>query len=80
MKIGLDTPILDPVDPQLKHQIRALDLHMQLEIQVVELDAFCRRQPREERLGHRMQISRQRADVDEILSESVGSLVVFAAD
>lgn len=80
LEIRLHAPILDPIHPELKHQVRALDLHMQFEIQIIELNPLCRREPREERLRHGIEIRRQCADVDEILAEGIGRGVFIAAD
>ena len=40
LKVGLHGAILDTVHSQLEDKVRTLDLHMQLKVQIVELDAF----------------------------------------
>ena len=84
MKFCTDTPILDPIHPKLKHQARTLNPHIERKIQIIKLDALRRRQPREERLGHGVEVRSERAHVDEAFSEGVrrnihiaGNQIVF---
>lgn len=63
MKLSLHRPVVDAVHSQLKDEIRTLDLHVQLKVQVVELDALRRGEPGEQALGHGVQIGRQRAHI-----------------
>lgn len=80
MEIRLNAPILNPIHPQLKHQIRTLNLHMQLKVQVIKLDAFGRREPGEERFRHGVEVGSQGADVGETLAVSIRRLVEVRAD
>lgn len=68
------------INSKLKHQIRALNLHMKLEVEIVELNAFGGCQPCEEALRYSIEVRCQRADVDEVFGHGVWSTVVFAAD
>lgn len=76
----MHTPILDPINPQLKNQPRTLNLHMQLEIQIIKLHPLGSRQPREQTLRHGIDIRRQRADFDELGAEGLGRRVGLAGD
>lgn len=80
LKVSLNAPIFHAVNPQLKDQIRRLDLHVQFEIQVVKFDAFRRRQSCEQMLGDRVDVRRQRADFDQLLIESIRSFVALACN
>ncbi|KAI7180538.1 hypothetical protein KC360_g202 [Hortaea werneckii] len=77
---GLHGPVLDAIHPQLEHEIRTFNLHVQFKVQVVELDALGRREAREETLRHIVQVGSESTDRDEVLAESVWSIVEFAAD
>jgi len=80
MKVSLDAPIIDAIHPQLEHQVRGLDLHVELEIQIVELDPLGRRQAGEQALGHGVEVGGQGADFDEVLAERVRGVVELASD
>lgn len=66
MELGLDPPVPDAVDLELEAEAGAVDDHFKGEVEVVELDAACRRQPRKETPRHGAEICRQRAHVDEV--------------
>jgi hypothetical protein len=53
LEVGFYCPVLDSVNNQLEDQIRTLDLHVQLKVQVRELLTFARRQSGEQALRHR---------------------------
>ncbi|KAI7150346.1 hypothetical protein KC344_g206 [Hortaea werneckii] len=80
IEVGLHGPVLDAIHPQLEHEIRTFNLHVQFKVQVVELDALGRREAREETLRHIVQVGSESTDRDEVLAESVWSIVEFAAD
>lgn len=80
MEIRLHTAIPNSVNPQLKHQISTLNLHMQLEIQVVELDAFRGREPCEQALRDGVEIGGKCANVDQSLVVRIGRCIAIAAD
>lgn len=80
MKLGLHPPIPHSIHPQLKHQPRTLNPHIERKIQIIKLDPFRRRQPREQALGHGVQIRSRCAHVDETLAERVGRCVGVAGD
>lgn len=71
MKLRMHPPIPDPIDAQLKHQARTLNPHIEREIQIIKLDALCRRQPREQTLGHSVQVGSKRAHVDKPLAKRI---------
>lgn len=80
MKVRLHTPILDAIDPQLKVQIRTLNLHVQLKVQILKLDALGRRQAREQVLRNGAEVSGQGADGDEAVDKGTRRVVVVASD
>jgi len=80
MKLGLDTAIPDAVDLQLEAEAGAADYHLEGKVEVVELDAARRREPREQRPGHRAQIRRQRAHVHKVAAVGRGGLIRVARD
>lgn len=61
VKVRLHPPVPDPVDLELEPEARAVDDHLEREVEVVELDAARRREPREEAARHGAQVRRQRA-------------------
>jgi hypothetical protein len=71
MKLCTNGSIPYSINLQLKHQSRALDLHIQREIQVIELNPLRRRQSRKQALRHGIQIRSQRAHVDQPLAVRV---------
>jgi len=80
LKVRLHSAVLHPVHMQLEHQVRTLDLHMQLEVQVVELNALGGCEAGEQALRHGVQVGGELADVDEVLVESIWRTVFFAGD
>jgi hypothetical protein len=58
MELGLHAAVPHAVDLELEHEPRALNAHVEREVEVIEFDAFCRRQPREQALGHRVEVCR----------------------
>ena len=80
MKLRLDTPILDAIDAQLKNHIRAFNLHMQLEIQIVEFDALGGGEAGEEPRGDGAEVGGEFADVDEGFVVGVGGFVALAGN
>lgn len=80
MEIGLYTPILDAIDSQFEYELCTLDLHVQLEVQVIELDPFGRRQTCEQSLRHGIQVGRERAHIDQVFVQSIRSFVAIATD
>jgi hypothetical protein len=80
MELRTNPSIPHAIHLQFKHQPRTLTPHIQREIQIIKLDALCRRQPRKQTLGHRIQIRRKCANVDETFLEGVGRHVGVASD
>jgi len=80
LEIRLNLAILHSINHQLKDQICALDLHVQLKVQVRELLTFASRQSSEQALWDRGQIRSELADIDQILVVSVRCNVVLARD
>ena len=78
LEVRLNTTVLYTIHAQLEHQIGTLDLHVQLEVQIVEFDAFGGRQASEKALGYCVQIGSELANVDQVFAESVGRSVSFA--
>lgn len=76
MKLRLHPTIPKPIDLELKSQPRALDNHLEREIQIVKLDPARGSQACEEALGHGAQIGGQRADVDEVAGVGRGRVAV----
>lgn len=66
MELGLDAAISYPIHFQLEAQPGTIHDHLQREIQVIEFDAPCRRQPCKQAPWHRAQIRRQGADIGEL--------------
>lgn len=73
MKFSLHAAIFDAINSQLKDEISTLNFHVQLEVEIVELDTLCCGQAGEECLWHSVEISLERADVDQGLVMCVRS-------
>ena len=80
LKVSLDFPVLHSIDHQLENQIRTLDLHVQLKIQIREFLAFAGRQSGEQALRHRRQIRSELTDAYQVLVVGVWCIVVFASN
>jgi len=80
MKLGNHAPIPHPIDLQHKPEPRTAHDHLERKIQIVKLHTACRRQPREQALGHGAEVRGQRAHVDEVAGVGGGRRVLFAGD
>ena len=80
LKLSLYAAIFHTIYNQFKDQICALDLHMQLEIQVREFLTLASRQGGEQALGHGGQICLELADAHEVLVVGIWRSVVLASN
>lgn len=64
MKLCLHATILYTIHSELEDEIGTLDLHVQLKIEIIELDTFRGRQASEKRFWHGVQVCLECADVD----------------
>lgn len=79
-KFSLYAAVFHTIYNQLEDQVCALNLHVQLEIQVREFLALASRQGGEQALRHRGQICLELADADEILVVCIWRIIVLACD
>ena len=56
MKLGLYASVPDTVYLELETEARAVDDHLEREVEVVELDAACRREARKQGAGDGVEI------------------------
>lgn len=80
IKVRLHTPILHAIDSELKDKICTLNLHMQLEVQIVEFETFRCGEPGEEALGHGVDVCRQCADLEQLFAKGIRSSIALACD
>ena len=76
----MDFSVLHSIDHQFENQIRTLDLHVQLKVQIREFLTFASRQSGEQALRHRRQIRPKLADAYQVLIVGVWCIVVFASN
>lgn len=69
VELRLYTPISHPVHLKLKHQSCALNSHVQREIQIIKFHTLRCRKSGEQALWYRIQVSRERANIHQPLSE-----------
>lgn len=80
MELRLHTPIPHPAHPQLKHQVGALDAHLQFKVEVLKYQAFASRQCRKQLFRHGRQIRLQRTNRRQCFCARVGGDVGAAGD
>ena len=76
MKLCLHSPVPKAVNLQLKRQPRALNYHLECEIQVVEFYTACGGEAGEKTLGHGAEIGGQRAYIHEFARECGGWVAI----
>ena len=76
MELRLNPSIPKPINLQLKRQPRTLNHHLKRKIQIIELHAPSRRQPREQALWHCAKVGRKCADIYKIAGIGAGWFAV----
>lgn len=66
MEFCFDATVADSVHLELKAESRAVDRHLEREVEIVKLDAARRRQPREQTARNCIEVRRQRTNVSEV--------------
>lgn len=66
MKLSFHATVPNTVDLELEAETGAIDDHLEGEVEVIELNAPGRRESRKQAAGHRAQVRRQGAHVDEV--------------
>lgn len=80
VKLRLHPPIPDPVHLELEPQPRAINRHLEREVEVVKLNAPRGSQPREQAPRHGVEVRRERAHVREVACVGRGRVVGLGGD
>lgn len=71
MKLGFHTPVSYSIDLKFEHQSSACYPHVQGEVEVVELHAFSGGKSCKQALWHRVEVSGERANIDQSFPERI---------
>jgi hypothetical protein len=71
LEFRLDATVFHPINSQLKHQIRALNLHVQFKIEVIELGPLSGSQTREKTSRDRIEVGSELAHIAQCLIEGI---------